>query len=870
MSGTEEVQGLVDQASEMPYGEAKSVLLEEALRRAEALRDRDLAFVVRMELTGAYQYGAEPAKSFATFSRCLAEYDAEPGRFDEWQSYNLHWQFKWIISDMMRFPEVPLRRAHDALAEMERRYQEAGHGLHAVHAKRCHLAHHVGDRAQAEEWFRRWQTTPRGQMSDCEGCDPSGKVWHLVLMGRDEEAVELAAPVVAGELTCHVQPQGILTKLLLPYVRTGRLEEAAAAHRRAYRIVQGDTNYVDDFGDHIEFCALTGNEARGLEILEREASLLERAASPRAAMWFAAAAGLLLRRLAETGHGDTTVRWVGGEIPVGVLREQLASRARGLAARFDARNGTPEQGTRVEQTLSAEPLVEYLPLTPHARRFAVPVRAVPDVVRSEDPETLLDQASESWARADHEAALALWARFDELHASREPTRSQAARRADGSGLAAALREDDAAAAREWALAADLHAEAGDQPRRQVALGRLGLSRCRAGAVEEGIGLLEESAAYLLAHAAAEYGGAATSRLAQAYLMAGRTSEALGLLEPAGDDDGRLLTLLAEALQEIPGRQADAATAAGRARDALREQGGLLLARACMLHARLLCETGDDLDGAVSAYSEALVSAPRSAADLRAVAHASRGELLVAFGRSAEAADDLIEAVAAFTALGATGFAALARVDLCRAYLSTRRPMDAAEAAEEALAMLADDDHDNRLTVTWARGQALDELGELDAALADYTTVAERLRAAGRALDSAHVLEAAAHVLVRLGRHAEAVEGFAAAAARHPEVLARARALRRRANAMFHLDDEEPAAVLALDEARTALAGASATDPEVIWEKSRIAYEQGKILDWLDRLEEAAARCAEAAAGFREIGDEEAAALAERLGGSDDG
>ncbi|WP_346121389.1 hypothetical protein [Nonomuraea roseola] len=366
-----DVEEMLDQAREMPYGEARSILLEQALKAAA--HDRELAFEVRLELTEAYQYGAEPAKSFATFSRSVAEYDADPGRWSDWHTYSLLWQFKWIASDMRRFPEIPLQRAYDALEEMERRYTQAGYGSHAIHTQRTYVAEHIGDRAAADEWFHRWQTTPRDDMSDCEGCDPSGKVWHLAWMGRDEEAIELAAPVVAGHLTCHVQPQGILSNLLLPYVRTGRLEAAAAAHLRAYRLVQGDANYVDDFGDHMEFCALTGNETRGLEILQRELPLLDRSPTPSDRMHFAGCAALLLRRLEDLGHGGLTVRRDGSDVPLDRLRAELESDARDLAARFDARNGTGEQTRRLEARLAAEPLVEHLPLTPHARRVAIPV-----------------------------------------------------------------------------------------------------------------------------------------------------------------------------------------------------------------------------------------------------------------------------------------------------------------------------------------------------------------------------------------------------------------------------------------------------------------------------------------------------------------
>ncbi|MGW0804584.1 hypothetical protein [Nonomuraea sp. NPDC002799] len=363
---TDDVRALLAEAEGMPYGEARSVLVERALREAEARREHVIE--ARLALTTCYQFGGEPVKSFATFSRSLTDHDAEPGRWDEEQAHRLLWQFKWIMGSVRRFPEIPLPRALALQEEMERRYRQAGDLMHAVHAARCNLAWHLGDEAGVAEWFHRWRTTPRDRLSNCQACDIGSQAFILAGLGRDEEAVAIAEPVVSGRFTCRSQPQSILCVLLPIYVRTGRLDAAAEAHRRAYRLVQGKVPYLDDVGDHLRFCARTGNEARGLEILERELPLLERPPSPDQAAWFMMGATLVLRRLEETGHTALTVRRSGADVPVPVLRAEMEAGARAIAARFDARNGNDVHTLRMEARLAATPLAERLPLVPHARR----------------------------------------------------------------------------------------------------------------------------------------------------------------------------------------------------------------------------------------------------------------------------------------------------------------------------------------------------------------------------------------------------------------------------------------------------------------------------------------------------------------------
>ncbi|WP_157245211.1 hypothetical protein [Nonomuraea typhae] len=359
-----DVESLLEEADGMPYGEARTVLTERALRAAEAARDHDLIRRARFELTSAYHFGGEQAKSFAVFTRNLADHDRDPGRFGERELWRLLWQYKWIVATLRRFPEIPLRRTLDGVDDMERRYRAAGEGLHAVYARRCHIAQHVGDREAAEEWYHRWTTTPRDDLSDCAACDVGGVVSYLAWVGDDERAIELAAPVLSGHMSCTSQPHSILEILLLPFLRTGRLEDAASAHRRSYQITRGKPAYLDDMGTHLRFLALTGNEAHGLELLQRELPLLERPPSPSAAGSFMAGAAVLLARLEELGHAGTPIRRGEADVPVAALRASMEAGAREIAAAFDTRNGTGEHTRELEGVLAARPYTDRLPPAP--------------------------------------------------------------------------------------------------------------------------------------------------------------------------------------------------------------------------------------------------------------------------------------------------------------------------------------------------------------------------------------------------------------------------------------------------------------------------------------------------------------------------
>src|SRR5690606_4886379 len=119
---------------------------------------------------------------------------------------------------------------------------------------------------------------------------------------------------------------------------------------------------------------------------------------------------------------------------------------------------------------------------------------------------------------------------------------------------------------------------------------------------------------------------------------------------------------------------------------------------------------------------------------------------------------------------------------------------------------------------------LRELGELEAAVAAFTDVADTLTDRSAPPERiALAYEEAGQTLARLdGREAEAADRFAAAAERYDGVD-RARALRLRGAMLFLVDGEEKHALDVLAEARAVLDALPHDDPAVIRERARTAF-----------------------------------------------
>lgn len=879
---TDDVYALMARSQELPYGEARTVLVEDALRRAEAAGDEVLAFHVRVRLTDAYRYGGEPAKAFATFSRTLADHDRDPGRFDE--THGLLWQMKAIVSSLTLFPEIPLDRTYAVLDDMERRYKAGGHSLQAVYHYRNVVARHVGD-GTADDWYVKWRSAERDELSDCEGCDPTGMARHLVEAGRHEEAFEVAAPVLSAQLNCNEQPQSIQTALLPVYLRTGRADQAADAHRRAYRVHRTRLADLGDIAEHLEFCAVTGNEARGLEILQRHIGWLDRAPSAHADMEFSTAAALLLGRVAAAGHGAATIRRPGpdgraADVPLDELRAALAERATALAARFDVRNGTSHQGDKVRATLDAEPIVEFVPLAAHHRRptpqTTAPEQqdapaAVDDFADLDDLDEILEIGDQRRRSSDLPGMLAAWRRFDAVAETSEPTPLQRARRLDARGVEHAVDGDGEKAAAAWDEASRLFGELGDETRRHRTLGRLGAIRIDLGD-EEGFDLLVTAADHFTAHPAeAADTASALLRLATAHIRFDRPGDALAVLDgvpedasdPAPDYAGELWFLRGQALL-LTDRADEAAAALRRSMEAARASADPeLVASPALLLARTLARRESGPDDEVFALLDEVIGVVPGPSPMLAAAHSERGLAFLAVDRPADAVADLVEGIAAWTAAGLHPQAVELRVDLAAAYLSTDRALEAAEAAEEALPGL-DGDYARRCRLILAHAQK--QLGEEEAATL-FTGLAEDAARDGQHDAVAHFLNEAADVLTALDMDAQAAERYAQAAEAYeksgdPFGVVRTR---RRAALCLMWSGDGDAAVTAMETARAALAGLPPdNEPARVWETALTSFEHARVLARAGRLDEAASHASAAVDGFTAIDQTDPAEDATRL------
>ncbi|GAA3208567.1 hypothetical protein [Actinocorallia longicatena] len=480
----EEIRAGLAECDRLPKGRVKAERLETLAEAARAGFDRKLEADVLLTLVRSYEYGGERDRLPVAFGRILKIYDEFPLELSS-HTHTIHWQLKWMTYGLVRNPAVPLATAERWLGELESRYRQRGYSARPILSFRSLLAEYRGDRAEAEAMMDASLAAERDEMADCDACERNDWGSLRAHLGDDEGALEHWAPILDGERHCMEEPHRVLAKALLPLVRTGRIDEARSAFLRGYPMVRLQPGLREAVGFHLEFCALTGNEARGVELLaEHVAWLDERGADTAPRLGFLSGAAVLLRRLRALGHDGLTI---GGRDAAGLSAEIEAEIAE-LAAKYDTRHGDTVFGAGVEARLSSPPLLASLPLGAVATRLPAPVAV--EAGLPEETFTSLVAEARRLSAANHPGAVAAWSRV--AARQEEPPADVAADLARAAALGLAAEEPPAAVVAMLA-AAELYRALADTARELQCRSAAGAMLAAAGR-EDGPGMVERAVA----------------------------------------------------------------------------------------------------------------------------------------------------------------------------------------------------------------------------------------------------------------------------------------------------------------------------------------------------------------------------------------
>lgn len=356
----EQVLQLISQSFEFEDGGTQIALREEAVRLADLTGDLKLQYFAREAFIRSCIFGGASEKALVEFAWLLAQFDSNPGMFDQWA---ILWKYKWINSVVCDFPQVPKTRIYAMIDDLEQRALRAGYGLRATTNERYKAEKFWDNKEKAIAYFRKLEALPTDELSNCALCETDERVSFAIYCGNDERALEVAHPILNGKEKCGSVPHRTYANVLLPLIRLGRQKEALRYHVTGYGQITNNKGFLDKVSDHLVCLTLTENFQRAIALVEKHYSWTETTKDAFSHFHFFRAASLLFELLAER-QGSFSLNLPrsfplyaeSGDYDWARLAAWSKEKAAAIARRFDERNETDF----FMRTLAETPLLKEL------------------------------------------------------------------------------------------------------------------------------------------------------------------------------------------------------------------------------------------------------------------------------------------------------------------------------------------------------------------------------------------------------------------------------------------------------------------------------------------------------------------------------
>lgn len=346
MSDSEELLNAIYEATLQPHGDEEFRAVNSLVGPADATRDTEVMFEVRMALITAAVFSGRSSIALPAFAWCLQRFREDPKQFSD-QEYELLWRFKWVVGAATDTHAVSLDKFHQLRQQMEELYHDCGYGLRAVHYKDFTNAVSCGDVDRAAAAYDDFLDAPRDGMADCAACEPDNVVEYFDLIDEPEKVLVVAKPIIEKKLACAEVPERTYPKLLRSFALLSRYEEGDRHEKASYRLIKRKRNFLNFFGLHIAYLIHREKIDEAVRVFEDNCHLLADSYEPLANLQFLSAAHVLVDVMDSIGdrRSFSLAPSLADQCEIGDgsfsdVAEQISRARLDLATKFDERNGS--------------------------------------------------------------------------------------------------------------------------------------------------------------------------------------------------------------------------------------------------------------------------------------------------------------------------------------------------------------------------------------------------------------------------------------------------------------------------------------------------------------------------------------------------
>jgi len=193
--------------------------------------------------------------------------DSEYPNFDDF--VDCLWKFKWIVSGVAKSSMIEKELIGEANEAMLFYYERMELSLAAFYKALMNQNIDMGDAREMRANYELWKKLTKDDMNDCEACEASGEIAYLNFAGEHAAALELAAPILSGELTCSEVPHITYAPILFSMIALGRTWEAKTLLPKAAATIESNPRVINMVAPLIEIAVRLDERETALSLARK-------------------------------------------------------------------------------------------------------------------------------------------------------------------------------------------------------------------------------------------------------------------------------------------------------------------------------------------------------------------------------------------------------------------------------------------------------------------------------------------------------------------------------------------------------------------------------------------------------------------------
>ncbi|MDE6729647.1 MAG: hypothetical protein K2J71_02585, partial [Oscillospiraceae bacterium] len=247
------------------HGTERLQLLSSAIREADQNQDHDGRLFFRNEFIKESIFHGDSFKAVIQFPEYLQIFDEHPELENE-MSHSMMWTFKNVLENMQDYYQISRAEIEKYFEEFEKRSRKYGESLRTYYMKKCKFYLPI-DLELAKENYEKFRKYPRSSNSDCLACEQSFSMECQLNFGNEEQALQLAKPILDGDMTCGEIPHCTYEELAKYYLYQGNLTEAFYYGTLCEKLILGEPEFLEQMGTILELYSIV-NPGHGWNILK--------------------------------------------------------------------------------------------------------------------------------------------------------------------------------------------------------------------------------------------------------------------------------------------------------------------------------------------------------------------------------------------------------------------------------------------------------------------------------------------------------------------------------------------------------------------------------------------------------------------------